>query len=151
MIEKTSINKTLLQLTFVLKNKDLKSRVRRINLKWILLNNLKWIWDEFFRILHGLYQPTQVYLRADMSLPTWASLFSIYAGDGNRLHVMTRPVNWEIFLWFRQMTMSKWFNMTGPSVKKSKVKLKLPLSHQTLLLWWGTFSLHFTCNFTFGL
>ena len=47
-----------LQLRFVLKNKDLKSKARRINLKLILLNQLKWILDELFRILHLRYQLT---------------------------------------------------------------------------------------------
>ena len=40
MIENISSNKNL-QLRFVLKNKDLKSKVRRINLKLILLYQLK--------------------------------------------------------------------------------------------------------------
>ena len=80
MIENTSINKMYLQLRFVLKNKDLKSNIR-ISLKWILLNHLKWILDEFFRISCGRYQHTQLYLRAGFSLLVWASFFLIYAGD----------------------------------------------------------------------
>ena len=41
MIENISSNKMQLQLRFVLKNKDLKSKVRRVDLKWIMLNQLK--------------------------------------------------------------------------------------------------------------
>ena len=41
MTENISSNIMQLQLRFVLKNKDLKSKVRRINLKRILLNQLK--------------------------------------------------------------------------------------------------------------
>ena len=40
-VENISSNKKLLQLRFVFKNKDLQSKVRRINLKLILLNQLK--------------------------------------------------------------------------------------------------------------
>ena len=41
MTENVSSNKMQLQLRFVLKNKDLKSKVKTINLKLILLNQLK--------------------------------------------------------------------------------------------------------------
>ena len=41
MIENMLSNKTNLQLRFVWKNKDLKSKVIRISFKWILLNQLK--------------------------------------------------------------------------------------------------------------
>ena len=34
-------------------NKDLKSKIRRISLKQILLNKLKGTLDKLFRILHG--------------------------------------------------------------------------------------------------
>ena len=61
MIENISSNKMQLQLRFVLKNKDLKSMVRRINLKLILFNQLKCTLGKLFRILHGWYQPTQLY------------------------------------------------------------------------------------------
>ena len=57
MIENISSDKTLLQSRFVLQNKDLKSKVRKINLKWILLNQLKWILDELFRILQDNISP----------------------------------------------------------------------------------------------
>ena len=40
-VENISSNKKWLQLRFVFKNKDLKSKVRRINLKLILLYQLK--------------------------------------------------------------------------------------------------------------
>ena len=41
MIENISINNMLLQLRFLLKNKDCKSKVRRDHLKLIQLNQLK--------------------------------------------------------------------------------------------------------------
>ena len=41
MTENVSSNKMQLQLRFALKNKDLKSKVKTINLKLILLNQLK--------------------------------------------------------------------------------------------------------------
>ena len=53
MIENISSKKTELQLKFILKKKDLKSKVRRINLTLILLNQLKWILSKLFRILRG--------------------------------------------------------------------------------------------------
>ena len=60
MIENISSNKKQLQLIFVLKNEDFKSKVRRINLELILLDQLKWILDELFRILRRQYQPLQL-------------------------------------------------------------------------------------------
>ena len=69
-----------MQLRFVLK-KDLKSKGRRINLKWILLNQLKWILDKLFRILLGWYQPTQLYLRVAFSSSVQASSFLICVGN----------------------------------------------------------------------
>ena len=42
-------------------NNDLESKVRRINLKLIFLNQLKWILDKLFRILHRHYQPMKLY------------------------------------------------------------------------------------------
>ena len=60
MIENISSNKMQLQLRFVLKNKDLKSKVRRVNLKWIMLNQLKWNLEELFRTSRGRNQPTQL-------------------------------------------------------------------------------------------
>ena len=87
--------KTSLQLRFVFKNKDFKSKVGRINLKWILLNHFKWILHKLFRILHGQYRPMQLYLKASFSLPAQASFFLICAGysaDLNyRPHLMPRP------------------------------------------------------------
>ena len=80
IVENISCNKTYLQLRFVLKNKDLKSNVRRINLKWILLNQLKWILDELFRILHWWYQPMQLYLRVGFSSPAHLLLVEIQLG-----------------------------------------------------------------------
>ena len=59
MIENISSSKSQLQLRFAFKHKNLKSKVRRINLKWILLNQLKWILDELFRILCG-WQPSEL-------------------------------------------------------------------------------------------
>ena len=89
-----------MQLRFVLKNKDLKSKVRRIDLKWILLNQLKWILDELFIILHGQYQPMQLCLRSGFSSPTWASFPLIgtedSAGAGYHLLVMPRS---DVTLW----------------------------------------------------
>ena len=58
-----------MQLRFVLNNKNLKSKVRRINLKLILLNQFAWILEELFTILRGRYQPKHLYLRADFTLP----------------------------------------------------------------------------------
>ena len=60
MIENISSSKMQLQLRFVLKNKDLKSKVRRVNLKWIMLNQLKWNLEELFRTSRGRNQPTQL-------------------------------------------------------------------------------------------
>ena len=67
MVENVSSNKTLALLRFFLKHKDLKSKVRRISLNWILLNQWNCILDEPFRVLRGRYQPTQLYLRAPFS------------------------------------------------------------------------------------
>ena len=50
-------------------------KVRRINLKWILLNQLKWIPVELFKIFQRQYQPTQLWLRTDFSTPTQVSFF----------------------------------------------------------------------------
>ena len=60
MIENISSNKMQLQLRFVLKNKGLKSKVRRVSLKWIMLSQLKWILEELFRTSRGRNQPTQL-------------------------------------------------------------------------------------------
>ena len=88
-------NKTL-QLRFVLKNKDLKSKVRRIDLKWILLNQLKWILAELFRIFQGQYKPTQLYLRGGLLSSAQASFFLICVGDSMgvsyRSLILPRPV-----------------------------------------------------------
>ena len=84
MIENISSNKKQLQLIFVLKNEDFKSKVRRINLELILLDQLKWILDELFRILRRQYQPLQLYLRGgddSFSSLAQASFFLIFAGD----------------------------------------------------------------------
>ena len=62
-------------------NEDLKSKIRRINLKLILLNQLKWILAELFRILCRQYQPTQFYLRVGMSSLTQTSFFLICMVD----------------------------------------------------------------------
>ena len=67
--------------SFGLKNKDLKSKVRRINLKWILLNQLKWILNKLFRILCRWYQPTQLYFRVGFSSTTQVSFFLICIGN----------------------------------------------------------------------
>ena len=96
MTENISSNKTRLQLRFVLKNEDLKSKVRRINLKLILLNWLKWILDELFRILHGQYQLMQLYLRAGFSLPAHASFFLICVGDGACNIVKNCNIRWKL-------------------------------------------------------
>ena len=73
----------------------MQSKVRRINLTWILLYQLKWIMDKLFRILCGPYQLTQFYLRAGFSLPIQASFFLICMGDctsaGYDPSVMPRP------------------------------------------------------------
>ena len=99
MIENISSNKTKLRLRFIFKNKDLKSKVRRISLKWILLNQLKWILDEPFRTLLGWYQPTQLYLRAGLLLHAQVSFFLICVGDSMgvdyRLWFMPRFVRWN--------------------------------------------------------
>ena len=80
MIENLSSNKTKLLLKFVLKIKDLKSKVKRINLKLILLYQLTWILDELFRILHERYQPMQLHLSLGYSPPTQASFCLICIG-----------------------------------------------------------------------
>ena len=83
-IENISSNKKKLQLRFVLKNKDLKGKVRRINLKLTLLYQLKQILDELLIILHRGYQLIQLYF------------FLICTGDsagaGYRPHIMPRSV-----------------------------------------------------------
>ena len=98
MIKNISSNKTKLRLRFVFKNKDLKSKVRRISLKWIL-NQLTWILDERFRTLLGWYQPTQLYLRAGFLLRAQVSFFLICVGDstcvGYHLWFMSRFVRWN--------------------------------------------------------
>ena len=98
MTENISSNKTQLQLRFVLKNKALKSKVRRINLKWILLNQWKWILDKLFRILRRGYQPVQLYLRVGLYCPP-KPLFSWFAQVMAQVQaiarVMSRPaVQW---------------------------------------------------------
>ena len=74
---------------------DLKSKVRRINLKSILLYQLKQILDELLRVLGGQYQPMQLDIRVGFSSPAQALFFLICAGDsvavGYRPHVMPRP------------------------------------------------------------
>ena len=67
------------QLRFVVKNKELKSKIRRINLKWILLNQLKGILHELFRILHGGYQLMQLYLWVGFSVLLQTTFFCIFA------------------------------------------------------------------------
>ena len=67
------------QLRFVLKNKDLKSKIRRINLKWILLNQLKGILCKLFRILQGEYQLMQLYLWVGFSVLLQTTFFCIFS------------------------------------------------------------------------
>ena len=78
-----------------LKIKHLKSKVRKINLKLILLNQLKLILDTLFRILCRRYHPMQFCLRAGVSSLAQASFFLICMGDsayaGYLLCVMPRP------------------------------------------------------------
>ena len=81
MIETMSSDPKQLKLRFVLKIKDLKSKVRRINLKLIMLNQLKRILDELFRISGRQYHPTHLYLRAGFSSPVQVYFFLICAGD----------------------------------------------------------------------
>ena len=57
--ENISSNKTKLQLKFALTNNDLKGKVRTIDLKLILLNQLKLILEELIRNLRGRYQVRQ--------------------------------------------------------------------------------------------
>ena len=61
-----------------------------------MLNQLKWILVDLFRILCERYQPTQLYVRVGFSLPAQASFFLICAGDsagsGYRPYVMPRPI-----------------------------------------------------------
>ena len=95
MIENISRNKLQLQLRFVLKNKDLKIKVRRINLKQILVNQLKWILDKLFTILCGRYQLMQHYLRSGFTSLGWASFLLICMGDSMGtvfcLGIMSKP------------------------------------------------------------
>ena len=64
-----------------------RSKIRRINLKWILLNQLKLILDELFRIC----------MRVAFSWPAQASFLLICTGDsagtGYCPHVMPRPAS----------------------------------------------------------
>ena len=66
-----------------------------INLKLILLNQLKWILGKLFGILCRQYHSMWFYLRAGFSLPTQASFFLICvgnsAGTGYYLCPMPRP------------------------------------------------------------
>ena len=59
----------------------LNSKVRRINLKVILLNQLKWILDKLFRILLRQYQSTQLHFRPSFSSPTQAFFFLTCSGN----------------------------------------------------------------------
>ena len=70
MIETMPSKKTKLQSRFVFKIKILKMQGKKNQSKLIMLNELKLILDELFRIWCGQYQPTQVYLWADFSAPT---------------------------------------------------------------------------------
>ena len=70
MIETMPSKKTKLQSRFVFKIKILKMQGKKNQSKLIMLNELKLILDELFRIWCGQYQPTQVYLWADFSSPT---------------------------------------------------------------------------------
>ena len=71
--------------------------IRKINLKLILLSQLKRILSELFRILRGGYQPTQLYLRPGFSSPAQASSSLICveddsAGAAYRPRVRPSPV-----------------------------------------------------------
>ena len=56
--------------------------------------------DELFRILHGRYLPTKLYLRAGLSSPVQATFFLICAGDsagaGYIPRIMPRPATWQL-------------------------------------------------------
>ena len=73
-------------------NKDLESTVKRINLNWILLNQLKWILDELFTIFIYFY----LYLRAGFSSPAQASFFLISTGDGAGDQAKAWKYKWSI-------------------------------------------------------
>ena len=62
-------------------------------LKWILLNQLKRILDELFRILNRHYQPTQLFVRAGFWLLAQPSFPLICAGDsmGRDYHMRFMP------------------------------------------------------------
>ena len=83
-----------------------KFNVRRINLKWILLNKLKWILDKLQGFLCGQCQPMQLYLNVCFSFPAQASCFLICAGDSVHLsyclHVIPRLtcIPWHISVTF---------------------------------------------------
>ena len=74
-----------MQLRFVLKSEGLKSNVRRINLKLIMLNQLKWSLDKLFRILGDNISPRIFTLE-------WA------------LHHSNKPP----FSWFVRMVAQAW-------------------------------------------
>ena len=78
-IENIFSNKKLMQLSF--KNKDLKCKVRRSNLKLILLYHLKQILDELLKILYEGYHLTQLYIRVGFLSPVQALFFLICVGD----------------------------------------------------------------------
>ena len=65
------------------------------------------ILDRLFRILHGWYQPMQLYLRAGFSLPAQASFFLICTGDSTdadyRLHIIPRPEVLYFIFYFKKI------------------------------------------------
>ena len=86
--------------------------MRRINLKWILLNQLKLILDKLFTILRRLYQPMQWYVRVGFSSFALAS-FSWFAQVIVKVraiaarHVNTWYIEFELVAFYPEIAIQK--------------------------------------------
>ena len=93
MNEYISSNKRLPQLRFVLENKDLKSKVRRINLKWILLNKFEF-WVSYVEFCASDSSPRSSALGWAfhcLPMPRFSWFTGDSAGVGYHVCIMPRP------------------------------------------------------------
>ena len=100
-----------------------------------MLNQLKLILDELFKIWHWRYQPTQLYLWMGFSLPAQALFFLICMGDstgkGYRLCVMPRPdLRYEaviVFIFFVKIFKKHIFSSSTCELIKALIRIAFSL------------------------
>ena len=122
--------KKVAAIKIVLKNKELESTVKEIKLKWIMLNQLKWILDIPFRILCQQYQPMQLYFMMGFSLPpTYPQLLYGNLPIKKRLNRLNEKNRSNYYLLSHNMQMNSYFlnlidNHIPPHHKFHKLSIK---------------------------